>query len=178
MGGDYKKFQATLKSGNVSDSTLMDSHVRIHWSAINALNPACDVQAHILKVYTMSTATTLGLSDDIIDTCDLIARFEELEDQLVDGTPECTEALAEYKVLQSILEDMRDYGGDEKWRGDWYPSTLIRESHFEEYMNQMVYDCYEMPKDLPSFMTIVLDYVALQQDYTAVEIDGATYFYR
>lgn len=135
----------------------------------------------------MSTATTLDLSDDIINTCDLIERFEELEDQLfngmdsvqlVEGTPECNEALAEFKVLQSILEDMCDYGGDEKWRGDWYPSTLIRESHFEEYMDQLVYDCYEVPKDLPSFMTIVLDYVALKQDYTTVEIDGVTYFYR
>jgi len=45
-------------------------------------------------------------------------------------------------------------------------------------MDEMVADCYEVPKNLPSFMTITLDYVALQQDYSTVEIDGTTYFYR
>lgn len=84
----------------------------------------------------------------------------------------------ELETLEKILEELKGYGGDEKWQGDWYPVTLIRESNFEEYMDDMISDCYEIPKDLPSFMIITLDYVALQQDYPSVEFDGVTYWYR
>lgn len=83
----------------------------------------------------------------------------------------------ELENLKSILDDLKGNGGDEQWRGDWYPVTLIRESYFEEYMDEMVADCYELP-ELPSFMTVTLDYVALQMDYTSTEIDGVTYLYR
>lgn len=84
----------------------------------------------------------------------------------------------ELEGLKNLLEDLKGNGGDEQWRGDWYPITLIRESYFEEAMDELVYDCYDVPKDLPSFMSITLDYVALQMDYTSTEIDGVTYFYR
>lgn len=116
---------------------------------------------------------TIDYTADIIDVRDLIERYEELEDQRDD--PETKE---EFIFLTTILHELCGNGGDEQWQGDWYPVTLIRESYFNEYMDEMVYDCYEMPKNLPSFMSIVLDYVALQQDYTSMEIDGVTYFYR
>jgi len=44
-------------------------------------------------------------------------------------------------------------------------------------MDDMIEDCYELPK-LPSFMTVVLDYVALRMDYTAIDFDGVTYLIR
>ena len=84
----------------------------------------------------------------------------------------------ELETLESLLEKIKGYGGDEHWQGNWYPVALIRDSYFEEYMDEMVADCYEIPKDLPSFMLITLDYKALQMDYSSVEFDGETYWYR
>ena len=113
--------------------------------------------------------------DDVIDVRDIIERIEELE--AMEGERDEDE-VTELITLQDIMEDLNGYGGDEQWRGNWYPVTLIRESYFEEYMDQMVADCYDVPKNLPSFMTITLDYVALQMDYTSTEINGITYLYR
>ena len=84
----------------------------------------------------------------------------------------------ELQTLEKLLEELKGYGGDEQWLGDWYPVTLIRDSYFEESMDEMVADCYEIPKGLPSFMTITLDYKALQMDYSSVEFDGEIYWYR
>lgn len=84
----------------------------------------------------------------------------------------------ELETLESLLEELKGNGGDEQWEGNWYPVTLIRDSYFEESMDELIADCYEIPKDLPSFMTITLDYIALQQDYSTVEFDGVTYWYR
>ena len=125
--------------------------------------------------------------DDIIDTRDIISRFEELEDQLfngidsdmlAEGTSEHAAALAEFEVLQTILEELCGAGGDEKWRGDWYPLTLIRDSYFEQYMDQLIDDIGDIPRDLPAYIRIELDYTMLQQDYTSIEIDGVDYWYR
>jgi hypothetical protein len=131
------------------------------------------------------TTYTLNNIDDIIYICDIIERFEELETEL-EGLTSAEDAAIqglneewdELESLRNLLEDLKGNGGDEQWRGDWYPQILIRESYFEEYMDDLVYDCYEVPKNLPSFMFITLDYVALQMDYTSTEIDGVTYFYR
>jgi hypothetical protein len=75
------------------------------------------------------------------------------------------------------LDEIQGCGGDHQWRGDWYPANLIRDSYFEQAMDELVADCYVIP-EMPSFMTITLDYVALQQDYSSVEVDGVTYWYR
>jgi hypothetical protein len=39
-------------------------------------------------------------------------------------------------------------------------------------------DIGDLPKNLPSYLTITVDYDALQMDYTSVEFDGVTYWYR
>jgi hypothetical protein len=145
------------------------------------------------------TKTELDLSADVIDVRDIIARVEELEElreadrEEFDADPAnagvdfdnwvCNqlswdrEQQNELDNLRAILRDLEGNGGDEEWRGDWYPVTLIRESYFEQAMDELVADCYSIP-ELPSFMTITLDYRALQMDYTSTEIDGSTYFYR
>jgi hypothetical protein len=45
-------------------------------------------------------------------------------------------------------------------------------------MDEMVSECYELPKDLPFWMTITYDYDALRQDYTKLDFDGVAYFVR
>lgn len=73
---------------------------------------------------------------------------------------------------------MCGYGGDHQWEGDWYPVTLIKESYFEEYMDDMLEDCGDIPKNIPPYLTITVDYDALKQDYSEVDFEGDTYYYR
>jgi hypothetical protein len=139
---------------------------------------------------------------DIIDVRDVIARVEELREELDalkedaefneenDGTQSHRDALAkldawptseegeELAKLEEFLSDLCGYGGDEQWNGDWYPVTLINDDHFEEYMDDMLEDCGDLPKNIPAYLKIVVDYDMLKQDYSAVEFEGNTYYYR
>lgn len=117
-------------------------------------------------------------SEDIIDVRDIIERVEELESESeLDITT--IEREAELANLQAILEELKGYGGDEQWRGDWYPVTLIRESHFTDYCEELVCDCYDL-KGLPTFVHIDWEATAreMRVDYFEIDIDGVTYFYR
>ena len=109
--------------------------------------------------------------DDLTDRIDWLEGYELPEDEL----PE--DEQSELKALIKLVDELQGMGGDHKWRGDWYPSNLIRDSYFENAMDEMVADCYQLP-ELPSFMTVTLDYVALQMDYSSVEVDGVTYWTR
>lgn len=119
--------------------------------------------------------TQLDLTADTIDVRDIIARYEELEDA-VDGLPDAEERF----LLASILDDLKGNGGDEQWRGDWYPVTLISERTFEDHVRELLEDCGTIPKDLPWFVAIDWETTAqhVQGDYTPIEIDGTTYWYR
>jgi hypothetical protein len=129
----------------------------------------------------------MNLYDDVIDVRDIIERLEELEADIdfqctasAYGLEKEAELKAELKTLVSIMDEMQGYGGDEQWRGDWYPLTLIRESYFTDYVQEMLEDCGEIPKDLPHYIHIDWQATArdVQVDYTAIDVDGATYFYR
>jgi hypothetical protein len=80
--------------------------------------------------------------------------------------------------LESILSDLEGNGGDHQWDGSWYPITLIRDTYFEAAMDELLEDIGDLPKNLPSYLTITVDYDALRMDYTSTEIDGVTYWYR
>jgi len=127
--------------------------------------------------------------DDVIDVRDIIARIEELESELEGftdadspGVVACTRV--ELKQLQSLMDDMKGYGGDEQWRGDWYPITLIRDSYFVDAMKELCEDIGDVPrageKGFPSYMVIDWEATAdnLRADYSSVEFDSVTYWYR
>ena len=122
----------------------------------------------------MSTAFTLNNIDDIIDVRDVIERFEELDILTAMDNKDAKE----HALLFDLLDDLKGNGGDEQWRGDWYPSTLIRDTYFNEAMDEMLEDIGDLPKNLPSYLTICIDYKALQMDYSCTEINGVTYWYR
>lgn len=129
--------------------------------------------------------------DDTIDVRDIIARVEELREERDDyNDPEAespnmadwadanADDANELETLESLLSDMAGSGGDEQWEGEWYPVTLIRDSYFESAMDELLEDIGELPKDLPCYLSITVDYKALQMDYTSVEYYGVTYWYR
>lgn len=148
------------------------------------------------------------VGNDIIDIRDVIARVEELREEkhdLIDAVTEAYHAREidpsddnvethqdamkeegewreenseELETLEALLSSLCGYGGDEQWEGDWYPVTLIKESHFEESMDDLLEGGGFVPKDLPFFLKITVDYDALKQDYSEVEFEGFSYYYR
>lgn len=129
------------------------------------------------------TTTTLDLSADLIDVRDLIARVEELE-ELIEGegcAAQCQEYTDELQALQAILADLQGMGGDEQWRGHWYPITLIRDSYFRTYAEELADDIGALPRDAGWPLTCIdWEQAAreLRYDYSGVDIDGVTYWTR
>ncbi len=141
-------------------------------------------------------------TDDLIDVRDIIARVEELEEErgdLQSATDDCDSAeqereaiaaldawnesdeAAELATLSELLSDLAGCGGDEQWRGDWYPVTLVRDSHFTEYAQELADDIGAMDTAATWPHTCIdWEWAAreLQMDYSSVEFDGVTYWYR
>jgi hypothetical protein len=152
-----------------------------------------------------STTREITNSDDIIDLRDVIARFEELETELQDAhegiggdasaqpfdewlvatieddSHTMQEAAQEFTLLRALIEDCKGNGGDEQWRGDWYPVGLIRDSYFEDYAREFADDIGAINSDA-SWPNTCIDWEKaaseLQMDYSSVEFDGVTYWYR
>lgn len=152
-------------------------------------------------------AREISNSDDLIDSRDVIERIEELEserDEFILNETQSEESISwgelseeqakaeekwnetdegiELKNLSSLMEEFCGYGEDEQWRGDWYPITLIRDSYWEEYCEDMVKDIGDLPDNIPSYLYSNIDWKGvaedLQVDYTSGEFDGVTYWAR
>ena len=136
----------------------------------------------------MMSKTTPTNMDDVIDSRDIIERIEELEmrgpnDRRVEyrndptwETPEeDKEELDELDALYALRED-----GEAS--PDWsYGETLIRDSYFKDYAQELAEDCCEMPKsDQWPQRCIDWEQAAreLQQDYMSVDFDGIDYWIR
>lgn len=160
------------------------------------------------------TNREISNSDDVIDSRDVIARIEELQEEreaLVDAIEAAETALADFnpdngggdeaELNQAVLDARRDLEGwdadssqsaelktllalqaeAEGYAPDWtYGATLVRDSYFTDYAREMLEDCGDLPKDLPSYIEIDWETTArnIQADYTSVEFDGVTYWVR
>lgn len=115
-------------------------------------------------------------TEDVLDVRDIIERFEELESS--EDRDEYDEQ--EFKSLQSLLDELCGNGGDEQWKGDWYPLILIREDYFEEYCEELVSDIGDLPREIPSYIEIDWKATAenIKVDYFSVDFDGVTYWTR
>jgi hypothetical protein len=128
---------------------------------------------------------------DVIDVRDIIARVEELEaegaaldepeTQAEHAAWDASEAGEELGLLSALLEELKGNGGDEQWRGDWYPITLVRDSYFERYAQELADDIGAIDSNA-SWPNNCIDWERaareLQMDYTSAEYDGVTYLYR
>ncbi len=137
-----------------------------------------------------ATTPTIDLTADIIDVRDIIARVEHLEQlrepgpvDLGDDDNESSQddLFAELAMLESILADLKGYGGDEQWRGDWYPVTLIADRYFRDYAQELADDIGAINGDA-TWPNNCIDWERaaseLQQDYSSVTVDGDDYWYR
>lgn len=130
------------------------------------------------------TRQELDLTADIIDVRDIIARIEELAQDLTTYSAEAhahPELLEEHAALCAIMADLAGAGGDEQWDGDWYPLTLIRKSYFKDYAQELAEDIGAInPNTSWPNNCIDWDVAArdLQMDYTSTDIGGVTYYFR
>lgn len=133
--------------------------------------------------------------EDIIDSRDLEARIEELKaerqdlqdifddadtmEEEQDAQEEITRWDSEYadelEKLEVFAEQCRGYG-------DWdHGETLIRDSHFENYAQQMAEDC-GLISGTEGWPLNCIDWEQaareLQMDYSSAEFDGVTYYFR
>lgn len=122
-------------------------------------------------------STTTEISGDVFDIRDVIKRFEELED--IEERDE--EEQEEFVSLESFLEEMAGNGGDEQWRGDWYPVTFIADSYFEEYAQELAEDIGAINRDA-TWPNNCIDWERaaseLQSYYSSVDFNDTTYWYR
>jgi len=117
---------------------------------------------------------------DVLDVSDICDRVEELEAKVEEQTALDDEDADELMTLCTLLAQMKGYGGDNEWRGDWYPGALIRRSYFVEYCEELVKDIGDLPRDLPGYLAIDWQATAdnLEVDYSSVDYDGVEYLYR
>ena len=115
----------------------------------------------------------LDLAADTIDVREMTERFDRIEDS------EDPEEIEEVDELNTLLSALRGEGGDEQWRGEWYPLLLIADWHFEDYAREFAEDIGRVSDGWP---TSHMDWAAavydLQQDYTSIEVRGTIYWYR
>jgi chromosome segregation ATPase len=116
----------------------------------------------------------------------LESRLEDLQEDLDEACDNQNDAYKDVKnfvfddeeelsSLQSLAEEAEGYSSD--WA---HGEALIRYDYFEDYCKQMLEDCGDLPKNLPSYIEI--DWAAtaknLEADYTEVDFDGVSYFMR
>ena len=113
-------------------------------------------------------------TEDVINSRDIIARIGYLDDVF----EECNEEeKAELKLLKALAEEGE---GCPDWR---YGGTLIRESYFTDYIEELICDCYSSPKEMESgnwpWRHMSIDYEAAakeaETDYTELDFDGVKY---
>jgi DNA repair exonuclease SbcCD ATPase subunit len=105
---------------------------------------------------------------------------EELEDAVEEAKQDLTDwdddNGDELKALKALADEAAGYAPD--WK---YGETLIRDSYFQEYAQQLAADIGAINKDA-SWPNTCIDWEQaareLQQDYTSVEFDGVTYWVR
>lgn len=129
----------------------------------------------------MPRSREVSNSDDVIDSRDVIARIDELEGMIEDNKEadekdreDLSEEEDELKALKAMAEEGEGYG---EWNDG---ETLIRESYWVEYVEELLKDIGDLPKDIPWY--IVIDWEAtaenIGQDYTTLDFDGVTYYMR
>jgi hypothetical protein len=86
----------------------------------------------------------------------------------------------EYLALKNLADQCEGYG-------DWsHGETLINVTYFTKYVEDLIDDCYELPKELTSgewpYRHITVDYEAaaeeLKYDYVEVDFDGNSFLMR
>ncbi len=133
-----------------------------------------DRQAHEDAVDEAQEALDEADADEDKDETALI--IDGLESDLAAAQKALAEWDEENGDDLKALQELRDEIGSEFTYGE----TLISEDYWPEYVEDLCKDIGDIPRDLPSY--IVIDWSAtadnIKVDYSEIEIDGETFFYR
>jgi hypothetical protein len=128
--------------------------------------------------------------DDVIDSRDVIARIEELREEIegIEGEdfdagkvggpddPVSTELRDELAALEALADEASNYAAD--WT---HGETLIRESYFVQYAQELADDIGAIDRNAKWPLSCIdWDKAAneLKADYTEVDYDGVSYWIR
>ena len=121
-------------------------------------------------------------ADDILDSRDIIARIEELTEEIHEfecaglDEDDYADERDDLESLTALQEEAEGYSED--WQ---YGATLIRDSHFETYAQELAEEIGAIDSDAPWPANCIDWQVAADQlklDYTSVDFDGVTYWVR
>jgi hypothetical protein len=144
-------------------------------------------------------ATEISNAADVIDSRDIVARIDDLREErdrlqeLAQDDPDFEHparlalrqwetgedpASGELADLEAVAAQAEDSPG---WK---YGETLIRDSYFVEYTQELVDECYEKPvgffENAWPWRYMTMDWEAaadeLKSDYLKVDYDGVTYW--
>lgn len=116
---------------------------------------------------------------DYVDSRDVIEYIAELESELTDDENLSEEDRAEYNEELKNLKKFAEEGAD--YYPDWeYGVSLIPESEFVEYTEELLKDCGDLPSEVPWYIAIDWEKTAenIKVDYTEIEYNGTTYLGR
>lgn len=113
--------------------------------------------------------TAITNSEDIIDSRSMIERIDYLEIDYEDPD--------EVAELKEVIDNLRSYGGASPEDG----ITLIRDSYFRTYAEELADDIGAIDSNA-SWPIYHIDWEAaaneLKMDYSTLEWDGITFWYR
>lgn len=147
----------------------------------NDLKEAVDYAFNELKVYQETPPDETdedGVVEDYNNEVDTLT--QELADANVSIGEWENDYLDEFEMLMNIINQGED-------SPDWsYGETLIHENYFTDYTEELVNDCYEMPKEFNegkwpwNHMTMDWESAAYEAkaDYLTIEANGETYYIR
>ena len=128
-------------------------------------------------------------NEDTIDSRDIQDRIDWLREEI------------DYLEEQLELADEYDHSGETELIGyreeldkleafksevessEWeYGLVLINRDYWEEYVEGMVSEIGDLPKDLPDYISNNIDWSGvandIEYDYSSIRVDGAEYLYR
>lgn len=145
--------------------------------------------------------TEISNTEDTIDSRDIIARIEELNDErqpLADAIAEADENELDSAALLDAQQALEEWDASEEgaelialkalaaeaegYADDWqYGAQLIRDSYFEDYARELAEDIGAINGD-ETWPCSCIDWVEaaaqLQGDYTSIDFAGVTYWIR
>lgn len=126
----------------------------------------------MLKGKSLKESTSDWSNKQVIDSRDIIERLQELEDD-VENLDESDKE--ELELLRAVNEDGQNYSGD--WENG---ELLINDSYWVDYVQEMLEDTGDIPKDLPHYIVINWDSTAInvQSDYASIDVGGNAFWIR
>ena len=116
---------------------------------------------------------------DIENEEDIDNKLEEISDKESE-IQECEFEYNRYAEELEELEALKEEISDNADEGFEYGIQLIHENYIDDYLDELLEDCDNLPKDLPHWIKIdwQATYDNMKEDYNEIELNGNTFYIR